>query len=65
MDYLLPLIIPVIIYIVLITFGFSIIKKHTDIKPLAKTFWYIFMALMPFVALIVFYFAEVKPKAAL
>ena len=63
MDYLLPLIIPVIISIVLLTFGFSIIIKQTDIKPSARTFWYIFMAVMPFVALIVFYFVEVKPKA--
>jgi hypothetical protein len=64
MDYLLSLIIPVIIYIVLLTFGFSIIKKQTDIKPSIRTFWYIFMALMPFVALIVFYFAEVKPRVS-
>jgi TRAP-type C4-dicarboxylate transport system permease small subunit len=64
MNLLLPFIVPFAIYIVLVVYGFSLIKKNTEVTSSAKTFWYIFMALMPFVALIVFYFVEDKPRVA-
>jgi len=59
------LIIPVVIYFILLAFGFPYIKKNTEKYGIDKTIWYILLFLMPLITLIVFYFSQIKPKESL
>jgi len=64
MGYLMSLIIPISIYIILLIIGFPYIKKYTEENSSRRTSWYIFLFLMPMIAVIIFYLSEVKPREA-
>jgi hypothetical protein len=57
-------IIPVVFYLAILSLGFPYMKSRTEKYGVNKTFWYVFLFLMPIVALIAFYFSEVKHRDA-
>lgn len=60
---ILSVLMPVIIYLIPLLFGLFYIAKKSDEYAISKTPWYILLVFMPIIALLVFYFTQVKPKA--
>lgn len=57
------LIIPFVINFIAFFIGFFYIKRKAKTYAIDKTPWYILLVFMPIIALLVFYFTQVKPKA--
>jgi hypothetical protein len=56
------LLIPGIIYLTLLVFGFPYIKKKSKIYSINTGPWYVLLVFMPLIVLPFFYFSQVRPK---
>jgi hypothetical protein len=54
--------IPGIIYLTLLVFGFPYIKKKSKYYSINTGPWYVLLVFMPLIALPIFYFSQVRPK---